>query len=185
MVDILTTFAISIEDFLKKTEKEKQVYKPQMSLLHIDFVRERGQKYQEFCRLAKYWTNGPEYMKDRYPYASSWFIELITASVFDVCESNLNLVQLFDCFLRRVRNMKSKKTYMAFSDYYKKEQYREKWKGKLAVIEPTNPNDNLAERGHQVENMTELVKRAKDTLKTWEENNFDEVFQTYFPRQPD
>ena len=184
-IDILPTFSIEITDFLKKTEKEKQVYKPYMSLLHIDFVMKRGQKYQEFCRLVKYWTNGPQYISDRFPYTSSWFIELIAASVYDVCDSTLNLLQLFDCFLRRIRNMKRKKIYMAFSDYYNKEQFRDKWRGKLAVIEPTNPNDNIAERGYQSKNMTQLVKRAKETIGIWEEKGFNQVFQNYFSRQPD
>lgn len=181
-VDILPTFVISIDDFLKKTEDEKQVYKPHMSLLHVEFIRRRGQKFQEFCRLAKYWTNGPEYTNNRLVLASSWFIELIAAIVFDFPNQNWNLVELFECFLRRVKNMRNNRSYIAFSDFFKKEQYKNKWTGKLAVIDPTDPEDNLADRGPQIENMDEIIIRAKKTLKIWKEKNFNEVFQTYFSK---
>jgi len=183
-IDLLPTFKIDINDFLAKNKAEKGVFKPYMSLLHLDFVSSRGQKYQELCRLAKFWTNGPEYIKDRHPYSSSWFIELIAAAVFDFSKGKWNLLELLEFFFRRVKNMKKKKFYMAFSDYYDKNKYRKKWEGKLTVLEPTDPYDNLANRGAQKENLGELVKRAKNTLNIWKENGFNQVFQTYFSRRP-
>ncbi len=155
-----------------------------MSILHVEFVSKRKQKFQELCRLAKYWTNGPEYMKNRFPYTSSWFIELIAANIFDIPKQNWNLIELFECFLKRVRHMRMDNSYIAFSDFYDKERYRAKWKNRFVVIDPTDPEDNLAERGYQYDNMDLLIKRASDTLKTWKDKNFDSVFQTYLSRQP-
>ena len=61
-VDILLTFRINVVDFLNKSVDERRIFKPYMSLKHVDFVQTRGQKFQELCRLVKYWTNGPEYI---------------------------------------------------------------------------------------------------------------------------
>ncbi|MGC9777812.1 MAG: nucleotidyltransferase domain-containing protein [Candidatus Heimdallarchaeota archaeon] len=183
-LDILPTFKISVENFIKKTKKEKGVYKPHMSLYHVKFIEKRGQKFQEFCRLAKYWTNGPEYKIEKQRYTSSFFIELIAAAVFDDANSKWNLVNLFEAFLIRVKNLKSKKRYIAFSDFYNKNEFKKNWVDKLSVIDPADPDDNIAKKNPQNKKLNELIKRSLDTLELWKKGKFETVFQKYFSRQP-
>jgi len=155
-----------------------------MSLKHVEFVQTRGQKFQELCRLVKYWTNGPEYIKDRYPYSSSWFIELVAASSFKH-DDNWNLVQHFEAFLRRLINLRKRRLYIAFDDFYNRAKYKQKWLNQITVLDPTDPDDNLATRGYQKDGLIHLVDRAKETLTLWEKENFETVFQKYFSRNPD
>lgn len=183
-IDILPTYKISVENFIKKTKREKSVYKPHMLLYHVEFVRNRGQKYQELCRLAKYWTNGPEYVINKQRYTSSFFIELIAAAVFDFAVPNWNLVNLFEAFLIRVKNLKSKKRYIAFSDYYNKDEFKKNWGDKLSVIDPADPDDNIAKKNPQKQKLDELIKRSLETLELWKQEKFEKVFQKYFSKQP-
>ncbi|GAH78947.1 unnamed protein product [marine sediment metagenome] len=63
--------------------------------------------------------------------------------------------------------------------------YKQRWLQQITVLDPTDPDDNLATRGYQKEGLPQLVNRAKETLEIWEKENFEAIFQKYFSRDPD
>ncbi|MHA1755929.1 MAG: hypothetical protein ACTSVV_04100, partial [Promethearchaeota archaeon] len=186
-IDLLPAFKISINNFLKKTIEEKVIYKPHMSIYHIKFVNDRGQKFQEFCRLAKYFVNGPENTNKKVRLTSSFFVELIAAIVFDYNiehKENWNLVQLYEAFLIRVKNLKLKRRYIAFSDFFTINDFKDNWNERLSVIDPVDPDDNIVNKNPQKLKLNELIEKSKDALELWKQTNFEIVFQKYFSKHP-
>ncbi|MFW9996802.1 MAG: hypothetical protein ACFFD4_32470 [Candidatus Odinarchaeota archaeon] len=185
-VDVLPTFDIPLNDFLRLPSRSRDPYKGYMSLYHINFMRNRGNLYQDCCRLAKYWSHGPAHKEYKH-YASSWFLELVTASSYQYASQKTYSV-VFELFLRRMKNIKRRRRrrnkFIAFNDFYKvTPALRDAYLSTLTILEPTDPDDNLATRGIQADHLGELVRKARTTLKTWKNEGFDRVFQEYFSRK--
>ncbi|MCE7736676.1 MAG: hypothetical protein GPJ54_17470 [Candidatus Heimdallarchaeota archaeon] len=169
-VDLLPTFNIDINDFLLLSKDQIYIFKAHVSLYHVDFVHSRGKKFQDFCRLIKYWAHGPTHKENQEKYTSSFFLELMAADIFERgVKPNWRLIQLFEAFLRRTKNIlrkrKGRAKFFGFNDYYKANDYRKSSLDKLLVLDPVDPDDNVALKSPQNENLLKLVERARETLK--------------------
>ena len=185
-VDLLPSFEINVNSFLQLPFRQKQPYRGYISLEHVSFIQNRGQKFQEFCRFVKYWAHGPS-EQDREKNSSSFFLELVAAEIHDR-NPNWKMLQLTEAFFRRMKNLLRKRKgrckFIGFNDYYSWINYRQNWINDLAVLDPVNPEDNIYKKNPQNEHIGNLVTRARESLKLWQDKSFGEVFKNYFSRDP-
>jgi len=140
---------------------------------HTEFIKNRTQKsdqkkgvvlFNECVRLMKWWRDTKcakaDYLKD----VPSILIDLLCAKAFDKWSVQSTYAHTLSEWCTYLAHVVSTREPVSFSDYSSKAS--QAISGKWSVVDPVNPENNLAERFHRYE-LDELGEWFQEARESW------------------